>query len=125
MPSSGVVLRLLDRLESYGLREEIVGDLIEEMARGRSPAWVCRQVVSLCGRTLSADLRRRAGSPMGIALILSGASATALTVVPAGRLIQAWLVLYYVSGMASLFAHMAAADRPRNDTRGDDDAVIG
>lgn len=125
MPRSSVVLRLLDRLESYGVREEIVGDLFEEMARGRSPGWVCRQVVSVCGRTLIDDLRGRAGTPMGVAVILSAIAVIALSVVPAGQLIQAWLALYYVSGMASLFAHMTAADFPASHTRVDDDVIAG
>ena len=125
MPKSPLVLKLLCHLESCGLREEIVGDLVEEIARGRSPAWVCRQLVPLCGLTLVDQVRQRASTPRGIALMLGGTALGALSVVPAGRVVEAWLVLYCVSGTASLFAHMATAELPTSHRQTDKQVVLG
>lgn len=125
MPKSPLVLTLLCHLESCGMREDIVGDLVEEVARGRSPAWVCRQLVPLCGLTLVDQCRRRAGTPRGIALVLCGTALGALSIVPAGRVVEAWLVLYCVSGTASLFAHMATAELPTSRRQTEKEVVLG
>jgi hypothetical protein len=113
MPCSRIVLRLLQHAESCGVREEIVGDLVEELARGRSPAWACRQLLAICAQMLVGRLRARARmTPQGVAVLLGAALMAGGAVVPIGEVVQAWLVLYCLTGTLSLFAHMASGHRP-------------
>jgi hypothetical protein len=117
MSKSRHVQRMLQRLEACGVREEILGDLLEEMAGGRSRAWMVRQLLALCRETLVHHIRLWVATPAGIACGLGALAAVAVSLSPIGSLIQLWLVVYYVSGMASLFAHMAAGEMPTTGSR--------
>lgn len=108
MPTSRLVLMIIDRAESCGIREDILGDLVEELDRGRSTAWVCGQLAGLCGWTMAGRLRARASTPQGVALTMVAAWLAAVSIVPIGRVIQAWLVVYYFLGVLSLFAHLTS-----------------
>ncbi|MGC4084503.1 MAG: hypothetical protein QM736_20905 [Vicinamibacterales bacterium] len=108
MPTSRLVLMLIDRAESCGIREDILGDLVEEMDRGRSHAWICRQLLGLCGWTMAGRLRARASTPQGVAFTMVAAWLAAASIAPIGRVIQAWLVIYYFLGVLSLFAHLTS-----------------
>ena len=44
-----LALWLLERVDSYGNREALIGDLVEEIAQGRSRFWIWQQVLALCG----------------------------------------------------------------------------
>ena len=101
--------RLVAQGDSFGAREELVGDLLEEIARGRSQWWVCQQLIGLYGSAVTAHLRKHARlSPRGIALALFVLLLAAVSMAPVGRVLQAWLGFYYVAGALSLFAHMAS-----------------
>ena len=118
MPDSRVVLRMLAFAETCGVREEIVGDILEEMARGRRCGWICRQLLALCGLACVSHLRDRARvTPQRVAVGLSLVMLMAMSMMPVGRVLAVWLTLYYLSGALSLFAHMAAEGLP--DTRED------
>ncbi len=44
-----LALRLLERFDSEGARESLIGDLVEEIGLGRSRFWVWQQILALCG----------------------------------------------------------------------------
>jgi hypothetical protein len=124
MPCSRFVHKLVDYADACGIREEIVGDLLEEIADGRSTAWLCRQPAALYGWRLIEQLRDRISiTPHAIALTLSALLLAGIAVVPAGRVLQAWFALYYVSGMLSLFAHMLSAGPAADRQAGADPTV--
>jgi len=109
MICSRFALRLLARVDASHAREALVGDLLEEIALGRSQWWLCQQLIGLYAVALAAHARRRARpTPLAVALaltalLLGGASFTSVN-----RVVEAWLVFYLVAGTLSLFAHMAA-----------------
>ncbi len=100
----------LDRAESWGIRPELIGDLHEEVLRGRSRAWLVRQLLSTVLVAGTVLVRDRVQTPSGIRDVVLGLGLLATTIVPTGQLLQTWLVVYYLAGMLSLFAHMAAAE---------------
>jgi hypothetical protein len=55
-----LALRLLTCADSAGVRDELVGDVLEEMAHGRSQVWVYQQLIGLYGLAVAARLRARA-----------------------------------------------------------------
>lgn len=110
MRCSPAVVAWLDRAEAFGIRPELIGDLHEEVARGRSSRWLCGQLLALAGVTAAAWVRDRVHTPCGIRCVVLLLGLVAIAVVPTGQLLQAWLVVYYLAGMLSLFAHMAAAE---------------
>jgi hypothetical protein len=101
-------IRLLARADAFGVREELVGDVLEEIGRGRSDWWVWRQVIGLYALAWFARLRNRRLAPWGIACALCLAMLAAASIGSASRVLQVWLGVYYLAGMASLFAHMAS-----------------
>jgi hypothetical protein len=103
-----VALRLLARAHSAGVKEELIGDLIEEISDGRSQLWVWGQLAAVYGFAAIGYVRShfRLTPPM-IALSLAALLAAFAAFGSAGGAIVAWLGFYYVAGMASLFAHMA------------------
>ena len=104
-----IALRLLARTGPFDLREELVGDLVEEIARGRSHAWVCQQLIGLYGFALIKSVRHRARlTPYAIALAMCVVLLVAATIASARAVLAAWLGFYYVMGTLSLFAHMAS-----------------
>jgi hypothetical protein len=102
-----IALRLLARAQSVGVKEELVGDLIEEISGGRSQLWVWRQLTALYGFAAIGYVRSnfRLTPPM-IVLSLSALLLAFAAFGSAGGAIEAWLGFYYVAGTASLFAHM-------------------
>jgi FtsH-binding integral membrane protein len=104
-----VALRLLACADAFGAGEDLVGDLLEEVARGRSHAWVCRQVIGLYGVLFTRHVRTcRWLTPQAITL---GCCVTLLVGVSIGSIanvLEAWLVFYAVTGTLSLFADMAS-----------------
>ena len=110
MPSPRFVLKLLARAESCGVREEIVGDLLEEIDRGRSRLWMYQQLIAICGLACVGCLRNRVRvTPQAVAVGLSVVLLAGSSVASVGRVLEAWLTLYYATGMLSLFAHMASS----------------
>ena len=106
---SRVALRLIAHGGSIGAREELIGDLLEEVARGRSHWWVCQQVIGLYGVAFTTHVRHRARvTPPAIAAVLCALMLVAVSIAPVTKVLEAWLGFYYVAGTLSLFAHMAS-----------------
>ena len=109
MPGPQLALRLLSHSDALGVRDELVGDLLEEIANGRSRLWVWQELIGLYGFLFISRVRRRARvtvSAVALAfcvVLLAGASIASVN-----SLVEAWLAFYYLTGTVSLFAHMAA-----------------
>ena len=122
MSYSRFVLRLLEHAESCGVPEEVVGDLLEEMG-GRSRGWMCRQLIGLGSFVVVAQVRERTRlTPRGVAIGLSALMLAGVSMMPVSRVLEAWLVFYGVTGILSLFAHMAAEGQPAEVSEGDVDS---
>ena len=64
-------LRLLACADSVGAREELIGDVLEEVARGRSQLWMWQQLIGLYGLAFATQVRRRARlTPQAVALMM-------------------------------------------------------
>lgn len=103
-----VALRLLARADCVGVKEELIGDLVEEISGGRPQLWVWCQLTAVCGFAVLGRLRNSARlTPAMIAFALCALLAVGAAFGSVGGVIEAWLSFYYVAGTASLFAHMA------------------
>jgi hypothetical protein len=102
-------LRLLARADASGAREALVGDLLEEIARGRSRWWLYQQLIGLYGFALAEHARQHARlTPSLIAVALGAVLLGGLSIASLAIVLEAWLGFYLVAGTLSLFAHMAA-----------------
>jgi hypothetical protein len=109
MPAPRFAVRLLTHSGAYGVRDELIGDVLEEIAGGRSRAWVYQQLIGLYSLAFMTHVRSRARvTPQAIALALSVVLLAAASIAPAKVVLAAWLGFYYVMGTLSLFAHMAS-----------------
>jgi len=109
MVCSRLTMRLLARADASGTREELIGDLLEEIAHGRSRWWFYQQLIGLYGVAFAAQARRRARlTPSVVAIALGAVLLGGLSIASAGSVMVAWLGFYLVAGTLSLFAHMAA-----------------
>lgn len=102
-------LRLLARADPSGRREALIGDVLEEIAHGRSRLWLCQQLIGLYGFALVARARNRARlTPHVVALALGVVLLGGASVAPVSSVLETWLGFYLVAGTLSLFAHMAS-----------------
>ena len=109
MVCSRFAARLLTRAEASGTREALIGDLLEEIARGRSRWWLYQQLIGLYAVVVAAHVRDHARlTPTVVAVALGAALLGGMSVAPFGSVLEAWLGFYLVAGTLSLFAHMAA-----------------
>ena len=109
MVCSGLALRLLARADASGSREALIGDLLEEIGRGRSRWWLWQQLIGLYGLALAAHARHHARlTPFVVALALCVVLLGGVSIASVGSVLQVWLGFYLVAGTLSLFAHMAA-----------------
>jgi hypothetical protein len=109
MVSPRFAIRLLMRADSFGDREALIGDLLEEIAAGRSRLWVCQQVIGLYGFALAARARDRARvTPGAVALALVVVLLGGASIASASSVLEAWLGFYLLAGTLSLFGHMVA-----------------
>jgi hypothetical protein len=109
MICSRFALRLLARADASGTREALIGDLLEEISRGRSRWWLCQQLIGLYGFALAAHARRHARlTPFMVAVALSAILLGGASVASVGSVLEAWLGFYLLAGTLSLFAHMVA-----------------
>ena len=98
---------LLARAQAPGVHEALIGDLIEEIGRGRSPVWIVQELIGLCGLAVLAYARRtvRVTQPLvslGVGVILIGAA----WIASIERVVETWTSVYYIAGTISLFAHV-------------------
>ena len=109
MVCSRFALRLLARADASGTREALIGDLLEEIARGRSRLWLCQQLIGLYGWALAAHARRHARlTPCMVAVALAAVLLGGVSIASVSSVLEAWLGFYLVAGTLSLFAHMAS-----------------
>ena len=109
MVCSRLTLKLLARADASGTREALIGDLLEEIARGRSRWWLCQQLIGLYGLALAAHARHHARlTPFVVALALCVVLLGGVSIASVGSVAEAWLAFYLIAGTLSLFAHMAA-----------------
>ena len=116
MSCTRLALWLLTRAHAPGTREALVGDLLEEIGRGRSALWVCQELLGFYGLALRAHARTKARvSPSLIALVLGVVLLGGVSVASLEQVMETWAGIYYVAGTASLFAHVmsrATVSRP-------------
>ena len=98
---------LLARAQVPGVHEALIGDLIEEIGRGRSPIWIVQELIGLYGLAVLAYARRtvRVTQPLvslAVGVILIGAASIASI----ERVVETWTSVYYIAGTISLFAHV-------------------
>jgi hypothetical protein len=109
MANPKCALRLLAYADSLGAGEELIGDLLEEIARGRSRLWLCRQLIGLYGLGFTKYVRARARlTPQTIALVFCALLLAGVSIGSASSVLEAWLGFYAVAGTLSLFAHMVS-----------------
>jgi hypothetical protein len=113
MACSRFALRLLARADTAGTHEALIGDLLEEIARGRSQVWLCQQLIGLYGVALATHARDHARlTPPMVALALGVALLGGFSIASVNSVVETWLGFYLVSGTLSLFAHMASRTAP-------------
>jgi len=109
MRSPRLALRLLAYGDAFGVREELIGDIVEEIGRGRSRLWAWQQVIGLYGFAFTAYMRDRARlRPPAIAFASGALLLVASSIGSLSHVLAAWLSFYYVTGALSLFAHMTS-----------------
>ena len=106
-------LWLLERFETYGAREALIGDLIEEIAEGRSQFWVWRQVLALCGLAAAGHVRNHAQTAHLIALALGVFFVGGVWIAPPAKVFETWAIVYVVTGTLSLFGDLISSRTPR------------
>ena len=118
---------LLTRTGAAGAREALVGDLMEEIANGRSSSWVCRELVGFYGLALVAQVRESVRvTPLLVAAVLGLILAGGVSLASLEQVVETWTSIYYISGTVSLFAHVmsrATASRTLLITGEGDDAL--
>ena len=112
-----LALWLLARADVSGTREALVGDLMEEVARGCSRLWVWQQLIGLCWFALVAHARTHARiTPFLVALVLAGVLLGGISISSLERVLETWVSVYLVAGTLSLFAHVMAPTKPSETT---------
>ena len=109
MASPRFALWLLARTNCSGYREALIGDLLEEIARGRSRLWAWQQLVGLGAFVVVAHARNRLRvTPHLIALLLGVVLLGGMSIASPSTVLEAWIGFYLVAGTLSLFAHIMA-----------------
>ena len=107
MAMARVARWLLTRTSAASAAEALIGDLMEEIARGRSSWWVLQQMVGLYGFGFIAQAR---GSfrvtPLVVALAVGLLLVGAASIASLEQVVATWTSVYYLAGTVSLFAHV-------------------
>jgi hypothetical protein len=104
-----LALRLLERFDSEGARESLIGDLVEEIGLGRSRFWVWQQVLVLCGLAAIDRARNFAETSHLMALAPGVFFVGALWIAPPAKVLETWAVVYFVAGTLSLFGDLISS----------------
>jgi hypothetical protein len=99
-------LRLLERLDSSGTRGALIGDLVEEIAQGRSGFWAWQQILALCGVAAVDHVRSCAHTAHLIGLALGLFFVGGVFIAPPAQVLATWAVVYFVAGTLSLFGDL-------------------
>jgi hypothetical protein len=102
-------LRLLERFDADGAREALIGDLVEEIAQGRSRFWVWHQILALCGCAAVGHLRNCAPTAHLIALAPALCLVGGVWLAPPATVFETWAVVYFVTGTLSLFGDLISS----------------
>jgi len=102
-------LWLLERLDSSGTREALIGDLVEEIARGRSRFWIWQQVLALGGLAAAGHVGNSAQTAHMIALALGVFFVGGVWLAPPGKVFETWAIVYFVTGTLSLFGDLMSS----------------
>jgi hypothetical protein len=98
---------LLTRTSAAGPRDALVGDLMEEIARGRSSWWVCQELVGLYRLGLLAQARDSVRiTPLLVALVVALVLVGGVSIASLEQVVETWTSVYYIAGTVSLFAHV-------------------
>ena len=104
-----LALRLLERFDSEGAREALIGDLVEEMGLGRSRFWVWQQILALCGLAVGDHVRNYAETAHLMVLVPGVFFVGALWIAPPATVLETWAVVYFVTGTLSLFGDLISS----------------
>ena len=104
-----LALWLLERFDSHGTREALIGDLVEEIAQGRSRFWIWQQVLALCGLAAAGHVRNGARTAHLIALALGLFFVGGIWIAPPGKVFETWAVVYCITGTLSLFGDLISS----------------
>jgi hypothetical protein len=98
---------LLTRTSATGARDALVGDLMEEIAHGRSSWWVCQELVGLYRLGLLAQARDSVRiTPLLVALVVGLVLVGGVSIASLEQVVETWTSVYYIAGTVSLFAHV-------------------
>jgi hypothetical protein len=98
---------LLTKTSAAGAPDALVGDLMEEIAHGRSSWWVLQELGGLYGLTFLAQVRDSIRiTPLIVALALGLLLAGAASIASLEQVVETWTSVYYLAGTVSLFAHV-------------------
>ena len=93
---------LLTRMNGSGSREALVGDLLEEIGRGRSRFWAWQQLIGLAGFALVARARHHwRVTPHLIALVIGVALLGGTPIASLSTVLETWVGFYLVAGTIS------------------------
>ena len=107
-------LWLLARANCSGFREALVGDLLEEIARGRSRYWAWQQLIGMAAFALVAHARNHARvTPHLVAVVLGAALLGGMSLTSLGTVLETWLGFYLVAGTVTLFADIMSRTKAR------------
>jgi hypothetical protein len=105
MAGPRLALWLLARTNRSGSHEALVGDLLEEIARGRSRLWAWQQLIGLAGFALVTHAQNHARvTPHLVALALGVVLLGGISIASLSRVLEVWLGLYLIAGTITLFA---------------------
>jgi hypothetical protein len=113
-----LALRLLERFDSDGAREALVGDLVEEIAQGRSRLWVSQQILALYGLAAVGHARKGTQAAHLIALALGLFFVAGVWIAPPATVLETWLAVYFVTGTLSLFGDLISSRTVRASDQG-------
>ena len=98
---------LLTRTSAAGTQDALIGDLMEEIAHGRSWRWVVQELVGLYGFAVLAQARESVRiTPLLVALVVGVVLAGGASIASLEQVVETWTSVYYIAGTVSLFAHV-------------------
>ncbi|MGE4053488.1 MAG: hypothetical protein AB7F99_01715 [Vicinamibacterales bacterium] len=108
MAGPRIAFWLLTRIDASGFREALIGDLMEEIAQGRSHGWIWRQVLGLYAFGLLIGARRQARlTPQLIVVALTTLLLAGISIAPPERVVGTWVSVYLLAGLLALLADAA------------------
>ena len=105
---------LLTRTSAAGAPEALVGDLMEEIAHGRSSWWVLQELIGVYGFGFLAQARDSVRiTPLLVALMVGVILVGGASIASLEQVVETWTSIYYLAGTVSLFAHVMSRTTAR------------